>query len=123
MKNTFVILTSCAITFSVSADCTFGDEVIPVNSSISVIEPIYERNARVHLQNEGLSETEIERRLKYMDGIVFNLECKRTYKANPHFKPDNAINIGEAFIYVGDVLVASDVYSEPLAKAKGLSSK
>lgn len=123
IKKVVLALGFCSISLNAIADCQFGDEVIPVNESISVIDPIYERNAREHFLKEGLSESEIERQLKYMDGIVFNLECKRTYKANPQFNPEIAINPGEAFSYVGDVLIASDVYSESLAQAKGLSSK
>lgn len=121
MKRIYVEVLVCSVfSASVLGDCQFGDQIIPVDDSISVIDPLYEKAARMRLTSDGYSPLQIEQELKYMDGIVFNLECRRQYKANSQFNPEDATHPGEAFIYIGDVLVASDVYSDSLANVKGL---
>lgn len=66
MKHVVLTLSLCNLSLYAIADCNFGDEVIPIGDSISVIDSIYERIARENFHNEGLSETEIERRLRYI---------------------------------------------------------
>tara|TARA_B100001059_G_scaffold235734_1_gene282540 strand:- start:6195 stop:6539 length:345 start_codon:yes stop_codon:yes gene_type:complete len=108
MKYIFLLLSVLASTSVFGEEhCLFNDKQVKVGESVWVEIPEYVENISTQMKEDGYSQEEIDREIKYSDHTGHRLYCTQAYS----FVEPGGKNVGEMLKITSYVMVDLNPYS------------